>query len=167
VAMKNFRTGEVLTEADLDVYCVNIIHARKAAAESVTSSTVLQDDNDLQVQVAADSVYEVTGVLYHDGSVAGDLKLQWGGPVGITFRWAAVSTEPAAASTADVQVVEADTTSTVVVGGSAVEFGAVIRGLLTVGSTAGTFKLTWAQNASNATPTRLLAGSYICLRRVS
>jgi hypothetical protein len=42
-----------------------------------------------------------------------------------------------------------------------------IKGTLRVGSTAGTWALSWAQNASNATATTLYTDSYIMLQRIA
>lgn len=168
MALKDFVSGEVLTADDVDVYLKNTIFARKTATESVTSSTALQDDNELTVSVAANSVYEVTLMLIYDGATGGDLKFDFTGPSGATMNGVALRLGQGAATGDD------DAQSTFVMGtpegvgalGTGSNAGMVFHGLLDLSATAGTFKLQWAQATSSGTATRVFADSYICLRRV-
>jgi hypothetical protein len=168
--MKVFVADEVVQEADLDVYCVNVIEAHKISSESVTSSTVLQDDDVLTVTVAASSVYELSGVLFYDGaSGAADLKFSWVGPAGATMEWSSVCLSAAAVDTGDIEAIAYATIGAVGTAGTlgaGTNLAVLLDGLLTVAGTAGTFKLQWAQNTSNGTATRVLLKSYIVLRRI-
>src|SRR5690606_18086867 len=57
----------------------------KSTNESVSSSTTLQNDNELSVSLTANRAYEVSGVLRVSGSTSGDIKLSWTGPSGSTM----------------------------------------------------------------------------------
>lgn len=167
--MKTFVTGEVLTAADTNVYLSNSIAAIKTANESVTSSTTLQDDDELLVTVAANSTYEVSCVLRYDGATAGDINIQFVVPASATFDFSISRLQTGASdATADA---EDSGSATAALGlgtiGSGTTATANIRGLLIVAGTAGTFKLQWAQLVSNATATRILTRSYLVCRRIS
>ena len=169
MALKTFTTGEVLTADDTNVYLVNTIFAQKTATESVTSSTTLQDDDHLSVSVAASSVYELSAMLVYDGDAAGDVSIQWSLPSGASISWYLSSITGGGAAATDDRIAHSTNVSPAALGclGAGTTLAAHILGLVTVASTAGTFKLTWAQGTSSGTATRLFAGSYICLRRVS
>lgn len=166
MALKTFVTGEVLTADDTNVYLKNTIFAQKTATESVTSSTTLQDDNHLSVSVAANSVYEFTSVLHYDADSAGDLKWTWSMPAGASMTVVHVKNAEGASAITDVTVKSENESDTAGGTGASNTHALIMKGLLTISSTAGTFKLTWAQQTSSGTATRLFAGSYVCLRRV-
>lgn len=127
---------------------------KKTADESVTSSTVLQNDNHLVVPVKAYRRYMfyVWGSFYSDP--AADFKYAFDVPSGcdgsyITYRLNETNVNPLPAS---------DTISS---GGSEDEFW--LRGYLYTGSTAGNITLQWAQNTSNVVATTLFTGSLMVL----
>ena len=157
MALKTFVDGEVLTSADVNTYLVNTLYAVKASDESVTSSTTLQDDEHLFASVAANSVYEVTVALRGTANSSGDLKVQFAGPAGATGLFGAGK---------DHSCVTLGTPNGPISLSTATPDTVFFMGTLTVGGTAGTFKLQWAQNTSNATATTLQAGSYMVLRRI-
>lgn len=173
MAMKTFVTSDVLTASDTNVYLVNTIVAIKTATESVTSSTVLQDDDQLTVSVLASSTYEVFCQVFYDGNPAGDIKYDFVGPAGATFVASChrLTTGATALSDATAPMSVDQYTMGTPIGVGAVTTGntatTTFRGLLVVSSTAGTFKLQWAQNTSSGTATRVFANSYMVLRRVS
>jgi len=148
------------------------LFARKTATESVTSSTTLQDDDELTVTVVANTVYAFDAVIFYDGSasgVAGDLKLRWVGPAGATLTVANLSLISSATGTQgdlmDGQIINTDINIGTL--GAGTTLAAVFRGLLIVAGTGGTYKAQWAQLTSGATATRLLADSHMILRQVA
>jgi hypothetical protein len=169
VALKTFVTGEVLTASDTNVYLKNTLYAEKTATETVTSSTAFQDDDHMTVSVAANSVYELTFQFIYDGATGGDLKYQFVGPAGATASLSVNRLQTAAASSVDDAIDTMGISTAQVVGalGAGTFCTSFGRGLVRVSSTAGTFKVQWAQNTSSGTATSLFADSYICLRRVS
>ena len=56
--------------------------AIKTATESVTSSTTLQDDDELVVTVEANTKYRVELLLLYDGNAAGDIQVKLVAPSG-------------------------------------------------------------------------------------
>lgn len=137
----------------------------KTADESVTNSTVLQDDDHLFFTVQASKAYFIDiGLLYHTTDAAGGIALQ------IT-----VPSLPTGMDTLiNLNGIRSGTTITVPALSSGSDFGAFsgtvfsdqpgcinVRGILRIGSSGGTARLKWAQNASNASATTLLVGSYL------
>jgi hypothetical protein len=169
VALKTFVTGEVLTAADVNLYLSNTIFARKTATETVTSSTTLQDDNDLTVSVAANSTYEVTGLIRYTALQAADIKFKFVGPASATMHAAVHRLSLGAAAETDDAIEYLDINDETSSGGLGATVDSAIRitGLLVVAGTAGSFKLQWSQDTSSGTGTEVRAGSYVCLRRVS
>lgn len=169
MALKTFVTGEVLTAADVNLYLVNSKFAQKTATESVTSSTAVQDDDELFVDVEANSIYELMCVLKYDGATAGDFRFTFTGPAGGGMTTLVHRLSTGAAASSDDAIVEGQTFAGEDVAGalgSGTNCFLEVRGLVGVAGTAGTFRLRWAQGTSSGTATRLFAGSYICLRRV-
>lgn len=141
------------------------LFARKTAIESVTSSTVLQNDDHLVLAVAANAIYQLEMILQPDGAAAADLKFQLVVPAGATFVGTAGSWDITNASRPTVYV---DQTTVLETGVDPVTIlPVIVKGILRVGATAGNLQLQWAQKVSNATATRLNIDSYLLLRRVA
>jgi len=168
VALPVFTVGQVLTAADTNQYLVNTIVARKTATETVASSTTLQDDDHLTVSVAANCTYELTGVIKYDGATTGDLKFQFVGPSGATMDIVVQSYQVGGTVAASDQSAGLAISTPLSVGAAGTGSDVLLSfiGIVVVSSTAGTFKLMWAQDTSSATGTRVFANSYICLRQI-
>lgn len=143
----------------------------KAADQTVTNSTTFVDDNDIVTPaLPAGSVWEVEGLLAYDDSTAGDFKFQFASPAGTTFVWNSMGAGTGA-STSPVNMGSSigSASSLYALGGvgAGTQIPAVIRGILTIGATAGVFKLQWAQNTADAATLTLRTGSYVKLNRVS
>jgi hypothetical protein len=131
-----------------------LLTAVKEADESVTSSTTLQDDDDLQVTLEADSFYKLEAFVFafsasttpdfkylfvaSDGSWSG-LRFDLNGTQDIDDSFPALNLN-LSAGTAEILRI----TVSVQTGGSG-----------------GVFKLQWAQNISNGTATTVKAGSFM------
>lgn len=147
------------------------VYARKTGDTARNTTTTHADDPHLSVTVAASAVYMVNCGLYYVSSsqTAGDFKAQFVAPSGAALQ-ASVNTF-AAASTATTDDLSGCITLT-----TSMSCGVVatadpynpcqVLGLLTT-SSAGTFKVQWAQNASSATNTTLKANSYLLLQRLA
>jgi hypothetical protein len=151
---------------------VTDLFARKTATESVTSSTTLQDDDELFVTVEANSVYTVEALILYDGATTGDFKFNFDGPAGATFTFSAMlppTSATSATAPGTTNFSQFDDTQTLALGavGAGTPLAIPITGILIVGGTAGTFKLTWAQQASDVTATRVFAPSFIRARKVT
>lgn len=161
--------GTALTADNLNEAFGRIIV--KPSTESVTSSTVLQNDNDFSWSVLASATYVLDSYLIYDGAAdtAGGLKMQFTVPTAATFfKWSNYGANSAALTSYNVVAEDAAAGSPRGVGTNA---GTVMslapRATLINGANAGTLQFLWAQVTSNATATRILQGSWMRLTRVS
>src|SRR3546814_13600211 len=76
--------GARITDELLESMLPNVVV--KSVAEPVTSSTALQDDDELLAPVAANAKYDVTLHLLHDSATAGDLQFPFSAPASATMR---------------------------------------------------------------------------------
>lgn len=140
----------------------------KAADESVTSSTTLQNDDALLVSVAASATYLFYCYLDYEGGTGGssDLKFSWSVPTSATLRFSLIGTD-ASNNTLTATTKSESTSYTLRSAGAATLQAAVMIGTLVVSSTAGTLQLQWAQNTSSGTATKVHAQSFLALWRIS
>ncbi|MEY4875087.1 MAG: hypothetical protein RL708_236 [Bacteroidota bacterium] len=143
---------------------------RKTADESVTSSTNLQDDDVLQLSIAANEIWEVTFRLRVVGTSAGDIKMAVTLPTGATM-WLGAQADNTDSDDDYVEMTTAGTGYTFPGSGSNWNLNSTanmiqIKGLITNSSTAGTIKLQWAQKGSNSTSTTVKALSYLIASRL-
>lgn len=158
------RAGHIVTAADFDLIG---LYKVKSANESVTSSTVLQNDDQLFVSVAANASYILDCWFQYTAAAAGGLKLDWSVPSGAACSTTNFGVNFGGVLT-DYNVVVTAAGSTRSVGGNgAVVMSCQPRGYVTVGSTSGNVQLRWAQDTSNGTATTILTGSYLRLVRVA
>lgn len=137
---------------------------RKAANESVTKSIALQDDNDLNFQLAAGKTYTVDGVLFVSaGKNVPDLRIAFSAPNGsnmaigyltdaVLQNGGGVLTQSNAASRR-IQV-PANTSIPI-----------IVKGTIVAGAS-GDLQLKWAQFTSNANPVTITKGSYIAIQEI-
>lgn len=168
MAVPTFVNGDVPDADDVNDWFVNVIFKRKATNESVSSSTVLQNDNDLFFSVDANTIYRVTLVLHVSAQTANDAKVDFTLPAGASFKYAISTQTTTAAAYVDDQIFPGDAGTPSGIGGLGGGNNAVaqIEGVLDVGGTAGTFQTQWAQLVSGASGTTMLAGSWLEARRV-
>lgn len=143
---------------------------RKSADETVTSSTALQNDDELLFAAVAGSSYRFTiNLIVSCASGTPDLKVLMTAPAG-SLAWGVIGLDTAATS---------GTASAVMIGrsvatsGSSVSVGAV-NGILHVqitGSflctTGGNVRLQWAQDTSSVSGVSVMAGSSLEAIRVA
>jgi hypothetical protein len=144
-------------------------HIVKAANESVTSSTTLQDDDDFTINIGANEKWRFRFLIsLTAANTTMDLKMQLVAPAGATGYWGTVS---AGATTATgnqsaVYNLAGSLNSSV----SYASFGAssifeFVAYVATAG-TAGTVKLQWAQDVSDPGALTFNAGSLMTAERV-
>lgn len=163
-----FATNDVPTAAQFNSWLVNVNWARKTANQSVTSSITLQNDSELVVPVEANALYKVDCLLLYDGPAAADLKFLFRTPTGGSMTAMANALVSTGSSQQDSQNLPITGNSSEAAGtfGSGTQMLTMLGVLTTVG-TSGNFQLEWSQNTSNASATRVLANSFISLRRMS
>lgn len=136
----------------------------KTADETVTSSTAVQDDDELQFATVDDGVYEFEALILQATPTGGgtpDFRL--------TFQEGSLDVSTAFVATG---MSTADSTSSQAgLGGTELAFGANsfiipinVRGHHVGGG--GTFKFRWAQNTSSSNGSVVYAGSILRYRRV-
>ncbi len=126
-------------------------YAIKTSDESVSASTTLQDDDDLQITLEASSTYRVFGMLRATAdNLTPDLKYVFQEPDGAYQGWVADNSASAVAES-----------STIIASLSTGILPIWYELLVTTAGAGGTFKLTWAQNTSDAGNTTVQAGSWM------
>lgn len=138
----------------------------KTVDESVTSSTVLQNDNELFLPIAANEVWLVTGTYFFDSaSATPGVKIGLSVPAGATVLWDA----SLAWATAPGNVVGAGytTAATMVWGLNGSTNPVTVKYRVINSSTAGNFQLTWCQQVSNGTATNLRKYSNLAALRLA
>lgn len=157
------------------------VYARKTADESVTSSTAVQNDDELFFSVAANAVYAVTGWIKYSGP--GDLQIDWTTPTDALGEWVgfgngttvytgtggnAVTTDTSSSAGYMIRTETNDVAQSRTFGGiSTNTYAVAIYGTLRTGATAGTYQFQWAQGTSNATATTVYTDSWLCLQRTA
>jgi hypothetical protein len=131
------------------------LKVRKSANESVTRSTVLQEDNNLKLSLEANKTYIIDGVIMASStSATPDLKIAFFAPSGaiVTIGYTNDQNEAILSSGATSTRIElpANTPTSV-----------HIHGTVKTSGSNGDFQLKWAQFASNAAPTTVMEGSYL------
>lgn len=126
---------------------------RKTSNESVTSSTVLQNDDQLKLSLEASTTYVIDGVLFVSASNATpDIKIALFGQSGsdITIAYHHDNNDAVLAS--------GQTSNTIPVPNGTIAIK--LSGSIATGS-AGDLQLKWAQAVSNANAVTVLKGSYL------
>ena len=118
---------------------------------AVNASTTLVSDDTLTRAVEANSVYGFKIKLRYSSSVAAGLSIGMDVPAGASGDWVIPNTS----SNVLVDIGTAITGA----GHNSINRNMVIEGTVITGGTAGSMTLQFAQNASDASDTKLLAGS--------
>lgn len=124
----------------------------KLTDEIVVNSTTVQDDNEFQFAIAANEVWAVDMWLYVPSSSATpNIKIALAGSATTTIMWWLAFA--GSASDALLSQHTYDITDTVIhsIGAAAPGQMCKLRALVTVGATAGTFSLQWAQGTLSTT----------------
>jgi hypothetical protein len=159
------RAGHDVIVSDFDALGV---FALKTANESVTSSTTLQNDDQLVLAVAASAKYFMEMFIPYTGaaSPAGDLKMGFTGPSGATMTWANFGVNSSALTAYNV-VGEALAGGRAVGTNGATTMCCQPKGYLQTSTTSGNLQFQWAQNSSSGTATTILAGALLKLTRIA
>lgn len=148
-----------------------VVGAYKTVPQDVVSSTVLVDDAELVVELAAGTAYAIDTYLDCTADPAADLLLTIVAPAGATGTWT-----PNSVSLGNTNNIGSVNRNVVALGASAGvgiltdgSGGTIATPTATVhtGETGGELRLRWAQNAPSATPTVVRAGSWLRAVRLS
>lgn len=160
-ALKPFGTTETVALYQAYGYRLN---AYKPAAQSVTSSTALTNDDTLAVDLPTGPSLIDVYLPVTIGAAAGGLKLAL-----VPSDGAAASISATATFTLDgTTSATAQITSSTAVNGGTTSAWTAVRVTGTINATQpGTLQLQWAQQASNASATQVLAGASMQLTTVT
>ncbi|MEU6204600.1 hypothetical protein ABZ814_13545 [Micromonospora musae] len=151
-----WQSGMKLTPARLN----RLLVVRKTADESVTNNATLQDDDQLQISVPANSAYRLRLFAVHNTAAAPNLRIGFAGPSGVSFGRLKFEAGPNANLQVGVLAAgSAPTTGGVT--GTAADSPLEVVGVVTTGSTAGLIKFQWSQSVSNASAATVRAGSLL------
>ena len=134
---------------------------RKTSDQTITSSTTLTNDNDLFFSIGANEVQEIDGFLDMAGG-GGDGKIAFTVPAGATLdvgghcSWNGVNHAEIYSFT-----ITSAGTGTAISLDPSFDNPIFVHGIIANGGTAGTIHLQFAQNASNATGTKLKTNSFL------
>ncbi|TYK47148.1 hypothetical protein [Actinomadura decatromicini] len=160
------RAGQRLTAELWRSGLPNIVE--KTIDESIVSSLTLQDDDDLFIALAANAKYRVEFEISAFSPAAAQFKTAWSvpsGASGLKYCYGPVGTDR------DSSLMRASVhqlTTTVSYGTESASLASAIRETAIVTTvSAGTLRLQWAQNVSNAGATGLSAGSRLVVWRTA
>lgn len=150
--------------------------AFKAADETVTSSSALQDDDHLSFAIGANERWVAEfGLLLVAASATPDYKIGVSGPAGAAGSLAHIGLSVGATSIQDngrwhhvpwTQATEATDTVTAGAPTTTPSF-TLVKFHILAGVTAGTVRLRWAQGAANASGCTIKAGSWLVATRLA
>lgn len=142
----------------------------KTADESVTSSTTLQDDNELSFAVSANSIYWFQFYIVYESTTAGDIKFQivtTADEDRFSYSWPGNLASAAGAAYGSLGDYGASPSALPAQGlGVTVSVIAFAVGMLDTGASGGVVKLQWAQDTSNGTAAKVKTGSFVLYQKV-
>lgn len=163
--------GEFVDAADINALAT--FYAVKSADESVTSSTSLQNDDDLVADLAV-GTWLLEAHLFHTGAQAGDIQTAWATTGTITCLSRSVIAPSGSATDitgADPDIRIQALSFTVTVGArfgtDGTNNGYSVERLILDVDVAGSMQLQWAQFASSGTATTLKAGSHLMWKQLT
>ncbi|MFE7973014.1 hypothetical protein [Streptomyces shenzhenensis] len=161
-------TGTLLQSTIADEYY-------KVTNTDRTSTTTFADDPDLTTTLEANAVYRVAFYLHYAAMAAAGFKTLWTVPAGASGNRSAIGPEQGvtlaltsgSGGTGRLGVHAYATTVTYGTRDHATNQAWALEESIITTSSAGTLAVQWAQATSNATATRLAAGSSLVVRRLA
>lgn len=133
----------------------------KASNESVSSSTTLQNDNELTFNIAASGAYRFSGVIIaSSASGTPDMHCSFTVPTNASLLWFFTAGSSSVSTTSGGGTVS-NTTGGAININSAEDTIIHVEGLVVAAGTGGAVTFVWAQNTSNGTATTVEAGSFL------
>jgi hypothetical protein len=148
--------GQVVKASDIP----SIAWDNKAAAESVTNSTTLQNDDDFSIALPV-GTWRITAILTVSGAAAGDVRVAWTNTgtmsaVGRSCIGPGQATTDAAGNANNATRMVATTlTAQMIYGTDGTSSSAIIEELVLEVTAEGVLTMQWAQGTSSGTSTTL------------
>jgi hypothetical protein len=159
--------GDVLSAADLNLWTVPLV-VIKPADTARNSTTTLAADPDLVLALAANSTYQISGVILYDGPSAGASDLKWDfqiptGASGQVFLPHQNLSGAFAGAYANNWTDNGTANTTGV--GTIMVLG--VQGILQTAGSSGNLTFRCAQNTSSGTNDHVKAQSHLAARRIA
>ena len=136
------------------------LKVRKSSDESTSLDTVVSNDSELFLTLAANTSYIIDGVIFASSTATGpDIKIAFDAVSGSSMDIGFLA--GSAATFRQGGWMEDETDSGVIPIAASEPTVIKISGTITTGSTTGDFVLRWAQNSSNSNNTTIMTGSYL------
>jgi hypothetical protein len=166
----NFKAGDRFSAANLNLM-QNQFGAYKLADESVTSSTTLQNDNDLIIpasMLAPNGLYVLDLTLVYQGGTQGasDLKCQWLAYTGVLINLTYSAINTSGASGTGSWNYPGGNPAFGTAGGSTLRAVTATGTMQLPASGLAAVTLQWAQNTSSTTATVTKEGSSLLITRI-
>lgn len=144
---------------------------KKAATETVTNSSVLQDDDDfVGINFEAGKYYDLELLAHGAGPAAADIKLAWSftGTLAMTGRscLGPPTTTADVTATAVMRYAGHNVTTTIGYGTDGTNTTVIHERLRFYVSVAGALTMQWAQNSANATGCTLSAATFLFIQEL-
>lgn len=170
-----FVAGQKVRASDLNAGIP--VLARATSDITVNNSVTQVNATGLVVAVEANAVYAFDGWIYYETNPTADIKFGVTGPSGysavMSWRGPPVSTNPVV-NQERINYIDsgAFAPGNYSLGGDDEFTGSVWitaepKGVITIGATAGSFQVIFAQNTANASNTKVKAGSWIRIMRLA
>ncbi|MBI4160711.1 MAG: LamG domain-containing protein [Candidatus Yanofskybacteria bacterium] len=154
--------NSAIFSTDVPSFAAELLKARKSSDESVTSSTTLQNDDELKLTLAANKTYTIDAVIFATSASSNpDFKIAFTVPSGATMTLGYIAASPSNLLTQGELLSSSGTASQVIPLRANASAVVLVKGTVVIASTGGDLTLQWAQFTSNATATVVKAGSYI------
>jgi len=152
----------------IDQAPMTLTAVRTSDGTAVNNSTTHVNDSVLSVPVAANTSYILEGFVAFSADPSADISLGWTMPTGASITWGPFGPKTSIAADSSQWLARVSTGNyDVGAEGTATLDGCNPRGLVTIGSTAGTFQLKMAQATAHASDAKIRAGSWIKLTPVA
>lgn len=160
--------GQVLSAADVNNWFIPL-PAVKTTDQSVTTSTVMVNDAQLLLPVAANVTYAFDCYLNFEGSSTTGQGIQWqiAVPASATLRYHATYTRASDGGKITGDTYAGANVVAALGQGAGNPCGAKMSGSLVTLATTGNIQVQWAQAASSGTSTVVRAQSFMMLRRIA
>ena len=144
---------------------LGIATIRKAATQSVSSSTALQNDDDLVCALAANETVVFEALILHVSNTTADFKFAFAVPAGAEIKYALPNAyEDASGNIASPAAVGQASGTEIVIGSGAATRALKINGIVRNAGNAGDLQFQWGQKASDPVNTQVVADSYMTVR---
>jgi hypothetical protein len=138
---------------------------RKTADETVTSSTALQNDNELNFAIGAGETWFFDAwLIVSCPSATPDIKVAFTTPTGASLHWSGIA--DGNVGTDHEMISTSGGSDNFAITGGATKDSLRLHGVVQNGATPGTVRLQWAQAASNANAVMVETFSYLRIRKL-